>query len=322
MKKKLIILTVLIASLALVMGGCQSGTAEKTQEQALQSELTPTPTANPISVVTTEYTVTDSQGTEVTFEEAPSTVVSLAPNITEIIFAIGAEDKLVARTDWCNYPETVFDYASVGNIDQPDVEKIIELDPDVVILTEMTMQELALQIKDAGIPIVVVDEEDSFNGAFGCIRIVGETLGLNDKAAEVVTSMTEEIDAVKAIVADAEKKSVYYVMGYGEYGDFTAGKGTFISEMISAAGGINVADDTEGWAYDVEKLVEHNPDVLLLSMWAPAEGLKDATGYKALTAVAEGKTYTLNDDSLQRLGPRIGEAFAEMAKSIHPSLFE
>jgi len=314
MKKTLIILTVLIASLALIMGGCQSDTSEATPAPSLESSQAPE--------VTTEYTVTDSQGTVVTFEEAPSTVVSLAPNITEIIFAIGAEDKLVGRTDWCNYPETVFDYASVGNIDQPDVEKIIELNPDVVILTEMTMQELALQLRDAGIPIIVVDEEDSFEGAYGCIRIVGETLGLSEKADDVIFALTKEIESVKTAVIGLEKKTVYYVMGYGEYGDFTAGKGTFISEMIAAAGGINVADDTEGWAYDIEKLVEHNPDLLLLSMWAPAEGLTEATGYKALTAVIEGKVYTLDDDSLQRLGPRLGEAFAEMAKAIHPDLFE
>ena len=186
----------------------------------------------------------------------------------------------------------------------------------------MTMQELALQLRDAGIPIVVVDEEDSFEGAYKCIEIVGEVLGSYSKATEVVSSMKADIEATKAIVAGAEKKTVYYVMGYGEYGDFTAGKGTFISEMIAAAGGINVADDTEGWAYDIEKLVEHNPDLLLLSMWAPAEGLSESTGYKALTAVIDGKVYTLDDDSLQRLGPRLSEAFAEMAKAIHPDLFE
>ena len=316
MKKTLIFLTVLIASLALIMGGCQSGTAETTPAPNMES----TPASTPET--TTEYTVTDSQGNVITFEKTPETVISLAPNITEIIFAIGAEDKLIARTDWCNYPESVFDYESVGNIDQPDVERIIELNPDVVILTEMTQQELALQIKAAGIPFVVVDEEDSFKGAYKCIEIVGGVIGHYDEATEIVSSMKADIEAIMTKIAGAEKKTVYYVMGYGEYGDFTAGKGTFISEMIAAAGGTNVADDTEGWSYSIEKLVEHDPNVLLLSTWSPAEGLKTATGYKDMTAVKENKMYTLNDDSLQRLGPRLAEAFAEMAKAIHPELFE
>ncbi len=316
MKKTLIILTVLIASLALIMGGCQSGTAETTPAPNMESTPAPTPET------TTEYTVTDSQGNVTTFENTPETVISLAPNITEIIFAIGAEDKLIGRTDWCNYPESVFDYESVGNIDKPDVERIIELNPDVVILTEITLQELAYQIRDAGIPFVVVDEEGSFAGAYKCIEIVGAVLGPYDKATEVVSSMKADIEAIMAKVAGADKKTVYYVMGYGEYGDFTAGKGTFISEMIAAAGGINVADDTEGWAYSVERLIEHDPEVMLLSTWASAEGIKIATGYKDMTAVKENKMYTLNDDSLQRLGPRLAEAFAEMAKAIHPELFE
>jgi iron complex transport system substrate-binding protein len=308
MKKKLIILATL-ASLALVLAGCQSDGTESAPS------VTPTPED-------TSYTVIDSQGTEINFETTPKTVVSLAPNVTEIIFALGVEEKLIARTDWCNYPEDVFNYTSVGNIDQPDVEAIIALDPDVVILSEITMQELALQVKDAGIPIVVVDEEGSFAGAYRCIEIVGMVLGADEKAAEVIDGMKEQIDAVSAKVAGAEKKTVYYVMGYGEYGDFTAGKGTFISEMIAAAGGINVADDTDGWAYSVEKLVEHDPDLLLLSVWAPSEGLKTATGYKDLASVKEDKMFTLDDDSLQRLGPRLGEAFEKMAKAIHPELFE
>lgn len=316
MKKTLIIMTVMIATFSLIMGGCQSSTTQTTPAPTLESTPSPTPE------VASEYSVTDSQGNVIKFEKTPETVVSLAPNITEIIFAIEAEDKLVARTDWCNFPEAVFDYASVGNIDQPDIEAIIALNPDVVILTEMTMKELALQIKDAGIPFVVVDEEDSFEGAYRCIEIVGEVLGAYDKATDVVSSMKADIESIISEVSVYEKKTVYYVMGYGEFGDYTAGKGTFISQMIAAAGGINVADDTEGWTYSVEKLVEHNPDVLLLSTWSPADGLKEATGYKDLTSVKENRVFTLNDDSLQRLGPRLVEAFADMAKAIHYDIYE
>jgi iron complex transport system substrate-binding protein len=316
MKKKLIVLTVILTSVALLLAGCQK-TSEPTPTPTPAPTATPAPTPEDTTI-----TVIDSQGTETILEKAPETVVSLAPNITEIIFAVGEGSKLVARTDWCNYPEESANVASVGNIDQPDVEAIIALAPDVVILTEMTMQELALQIKDAGIPIIVVDEEDSFDGAYACIEIVGKVLGADEKAAEVVADMTARIEVVKTKVSGAVKKTVYYVMGYGEYGDYTAAKGTFISEMIAAAGGINVADDTEGWTYSVEKLVEHNPDLLLLSMWAPADGLKEATGYKDLTAVKEGRLVTLDDDTLQRLGPRLADAFEDMAKAIHPDLFE
>lgn len=313
MKRKLLVIAALLIAVAMVFTGCQG----------LKAELSATPTATPAPTPVDEsYTITDSQGTAVTFKQVPKTLISLAPNITEIVFALGAEEKMLARTDWCNFPAEVFNYESVGNIDQPDVEKIIALDPDVVLLSEMTTKELALQIKDAGINIFVIDNEESFEGAYTCVEMVGDVLGMSDEADEIVLNMQTRINAVKEKVAGADLKSVYYVMGYGEYGDYTAGKGTFISEMINSAGATNVADDTEGWSYSVEKLVEHNPDILLLSVWATADGLKEATGYKDLTAVKSDMMFTLDDDSLQRLGPRIADAFEAMAAAIHPELFE
>jgi iron complex transport system substrate-binding protein len=317
MKRKLLITAAIVMTFAMIMAGCNVQESEVSSTPAPVASSTPEPTPVDIS-----YTVSDSQGNEITFLDVPETVVSLAPNITEIIFALGAQDKLLARTDWCNYPAEVFDYESVGNIDQPDVEKIISLNPDLVLLSEITSKELALQIQNAGIPYFVVDNEETFEGAYTCIEMVGDVLSLEDEADTIVTEMKTRIQEVMDKVAGADKKKVYYVMGYGEYGDFTAGKGTFISEMINSCGAVNVADDTEGWSYSVEKLVEHNPDVLLLSMWASADGLKTANGYKDMTAVKNGSMYTLDDDSLQRLGPRIADAFEAMAAAIHPELFE
>jgi len=319
MKRKLVLFAAVFMALALILAGCSGQEAEVSKTPEPTPVGTPEPEPTPVDP---SYTVTDSQGNEITFDDVPESFVSVAPNITEIVFALGAENKMLARTDWCNYPAEVFDYDSVGNIDQPDVEKIISLEPGVVLLTEMTAKELALQIQDAGIPIFVVDNEETFEGAYSCIEMVGAVLGLDEEAETIVTDMKERIQAVMDKVAGTEKKTVYYVMGYGEYGDYTAGKGTFISDMINSAGATNVADDTEGWSYSVEKLVEHDPDVLLLSMWAPADGLKEATGYKDLTAVKTDMMFTLDDDSLQRLGPRIAEAFETMAMAIHPELFE
>jgi iron complex transport system substrate-binding protein len=266
--------------------------------------------------------VVDSQGTEHEFDTVPETVISLAPNITEIVFALGSEDKLIGRTDWCNYPEEASQIESLGNIDQPDVERILELNPDMVLMSEMTKKELAFQIRDSGIPFFIVDNEESFDGAYASVEMVGAVLGKSEEAERIVSDMKQHVSRVKETVSGAETPTVYYVMGYGEYGDYTAGKGTFISEMIKEANAVNVADDTEGWTYSVERLVEHNPDVILLSMWAPAEGLSEATGYKDLSAVKEGNVHVIDDDKLQRLGPRLAEAFEDMAKAIHPDLFE
>ncbi|MBN2559023.1 MAG: ABC transporter substrate-binding protein [Clostridia bacterium] len=321
MKRKILAALVMLTVLAVLATGCGvSEVADPSASPTASSDATAAPSPSPED---SSYSVTDSQGTVMLFDETPGTVISLAPNITEIIFALGQGDKLVARTDWCNYPfDEVNDIVSVGNMDQPDVEKILELQPDLVLLSEITMKDIAMQIKDAGIPFFVIDNEESFEGAYTSIEMVGAVLKAEEKAAEITSGMKTIINDIIARVSGADKPTVYYVMGYGEYGDFTAGRGTFISGMISAAGGINVADDTDGWSYSVEKIVEHNPDLLLLSVWAPAEGLREANGYKDLDAVKQNRMYTIDDDTLQRLGPRLAEAFVEMAKAIHPELFE
>lgn len=319
MKRKISILVVLLAVSALLFAGCASETVDQTPAPSATPSATPDASETPEDA---SYTVVDSQGTQHEFDTVPETVISLAPNITEIVFALGSEDKLIGRTDWCNYPEEVSQVEALGNIDQPDVERILELNPDMVLMSEMTKKELAFQIRDAGIPFFIVDNEESFDGAYASIEMVGAVLGKSEEAGKIVSDMKQHVSQVKETVSGAEAPTVYYIMGYGEYGDYTAGKGTFISEMIKEANAVNVADDTEGWTYSVERLVEHNPDVLLLSMWAPAEGLGEATGYKDLTAVKEGDVHVIDDDKLQRLGPRLAEAFEDMAKAIHPGLFE
>ncbi len=319
MKRKFTLLAVLLAAAALLFAGCSSESVDQTPSPTPAPVGTPEVSEEPED---TTYTVVDSQGTVHEFDSVPDTIISLAPNITEIVFAIGSEEKLLGRTDWCNYPEEVMDIEGLGDIDQPDIERILELNPDIVLMSEMTKKELAFQIRDSGIPFFIVDNEESFDGAYASIEMVGEVLGKNEAAAEIVSGMKDHVSQVMDKVSDADTPTVYYVMGYGEYGDYTAGKGTFISEMIKAANAINVADDTEGWTYSVERLVEHDPHVLLLSMWAPPEGLKEASGYKDLSAVKEGRVHVIDDDKLQRLGPRLAEAFEDVARAIHPDLFE
>ncbi|MFO7637054.1 MAG: ABC transporter substrate-binding protein [Clostridia bacterium] len=267
------------------------------------------------------YSVTDSQQRVLTFESVPGKVVSLAPTVTEIIFALGAESTLAARTDWCNYPDEVQSYASVGNMDMPDVEKIISLGPDVVFLSEMTKKEIADQLANAGITYMVVKNEDSLEGAYQSIGMVAMALGKTAEGDAIVAGMKQKVEKVMEIVRDAPKPTVYYVMGFGEYGDYTAGKGTFISEMIRLAGGINVANDTEGWSYSLEKIIEHNPDILICSLYSPPDQIREANGYKTLDAVKNNRMHVINDDMLQRLGPRLADALEELARALHPDLF-
>ena len=124
-------------------------------------------------------------------------------------------------------------------------------------------------------------------------------------------------------VKDQEKPSVYYVVGFGEYGDYTAGGDTFIGKMIEMAGGKNVAKEAEGWAYSLEKLVEQNPDILICSKHFDSKaGIELANGYKELSAVKEGRLYEIDNDLLDRPGTRLADGLEELARLIHPNVFK
>ncbi len=318
MKKVLLVSIAVLLLLSVVATGCQ-GTGEVISSPTPSPTATVTPTPEPVF---SGIIISDSLDRVREFEQIPEKVISLSPTLTEIIYALDMGEKLVGRTDWCNYPEQVFDVTSVGNMDVPSVETIISLSPDVVVVSLITTEETVNILEQAGIKCVVIDAENTFEGAYTNINMVGLLLGAVDEATIIVDQMKEEVSEITTKLLNVTPKTVYYIMGYGEYGDFTAGADTFISEMIFLAGGINVADDTTDWSYSVEKLVEHNPEVLICSMWAPAEGLKEATGYSDLAAVINNRVVTIEDDLMQRIGPRITIGLLEVAKALHPTLFE
>jgi len=304
---------VIILAFGLLLAGCQ--TTSKTAEVTPTATVTPAPTPESL-------TFTDSMDRVTEFDKIPETVVSLSPTLTEIVYALDMGSKLVGRTDWCDYPEQVVDKPSVGQMDIPNLEAIVALNPDVVIVSSITKKETVTKLEEAGIKCVVIDEDTTFDGVYQNIILAGQLLGANDTANNLVGTMKADVADIVTKLDGVKPTTTYYIMGYGEYGDFTAGAGTFISDMIKLAGGINVADDTTDWSYSVEKLVKHNPDVLICSMWAPVEGLKTTAGYMDLTAVKEDKVYVIDDNLMQRMGPRITKGLYEIAKALHPDIFK
>lgn len=267
-------------------------------------------------------TLKDSYGREVTLDKEPKRVISVAPNITETIFALGKQDKLVGRTDYCDYPEEVSDIESVGNIDQPVVEKIVELKPDLVIASSIFQKEVLEKLEELNIKVAVLQGEESFEGAYDVIGKVGILLNSKDEAKKLINDMKEKVELVKNSVKELDKPSVYYVIGYGEFGDYTAGRDTFIAHIIEMAGGINVADDVDGWKYNIESLLEKDPDMLICSRYFDSkQGIMNTAGYKELTAVKNGRVFEIDNNMLDRQGPRLADGLLDMAKIIHPEAF-
>lgn len=268
-------------------------------------------------------TITDSYDREVTLDKKPERIVSVAPNITETIAALNAQDRLVGRTEFCDFPESVASVESIGTLQEPNIEKIAELKPDVVIASTHFKKESLEKLEQLGIKVVVLYGEESFDGVYETIEKVSKVIGEEEAGNKIVKDMKAKVEDVLNKVKDAKKPVVYYVVGFGQYGDYTAGKGTFIDQLIDMAGGTNAANDVEGWKYSVEKLVEKNPDILICSKFYDSKaGIMQTNGYKDLTAVKEGKLFEIDNNILDRQGPRLAEGLEELAKIIHPELYK
>ena len=310
MFKRRNILTVIIAILiCFTVAGCQSKTSvDKTE--------TTKNTVYPLKVV-------DSYDRTVTIEKEPKRVITIAPNIAETVYALGKGSLMVGRSDYDDYPNEISSVKTVGQLTNPSIEKIVELKPDVVIASTHFSKDVTKKLEDLGIKVVVLYGEESFDGVYNTITKVGEVLNANDKAKTVVDDMKKKVKTVTDKVKTANKPSVYYVVGFGKSGDYTSGGDTFIGNMLEMAGGKNAAADVKGWKYSVEKLVEKNPDILICSKnYDSKKGIEATNGYKDLKAVKAGKLIEIDDNLINRQGPRLADGLEALAKIIHPELFK
>ncbi|MCY6369645.1 ABC transporter substrate-binding protein [Clostridium ganghwense] len=268
-------------------------------------------------------TIKDSYEREVIIEKEPQKIISIAPNITETIFDLGKKDKLIGRTEYCDYPKEVEKIEVIGSLKTPNIEKITELKPDLIIASTHFNKKTLKKLEDLGMKVVVLYGEETFDGAYETIEKVGTVLNAQDKAAEIVSSMKKKVEDIKKKVEVENKPSVYYVVTYGKGGDYTAGKGTFIGQMIEMAGGKNAADDVEGWKYSIERLIEKNPNMLVCSSrFDTKKGIENTNGYKDLDAVKNDKLYEIDENLITRQGPRLTDGLEELAKIIHPEAFK
>lgn len=310
-RKSLSILAFAIA-LALALSACAPTEAPS---PSVQPTAEPTPTAAPTDEVVAEPTsapevtiLTDMVGRQVELPAQVETVVSLASSNTEILYAIGAGDMLIGRDSYSDYPEEVADVAVVGDFNGPNIEAIAEAQPDVVLASSL-LEDVINQLTDLGITVFCTEASD-YEGIYTSIKLIGTICGKTEEASALCAQMRETIDAVHAAAATENQPTVYYVMSFGEYGEWSGGPGSFINTAIELAGGIPVTKDMgETWVNpSIEQVVELDPDIILLSSLYTIEDLSAANGYADMRAVQEGNVYLVNPDLVELPGPRIAEA--------------
>jgi iron complex transport system substrate-binding protein len=267
-------------------------------------------------------TIMDNSGMNVVIEKEPQKVVSLSPVTTEIIAAVGGIDKLVGKTSYCDYPKEIKDIDEIGDLITVNIEKIVELEPDLVIGSAYLDQGVREQLENAGVTVVTIYTEDSFEGTYKDIETIGKILGKVKEADKVVADMKTKVETIKEKVAKAKTEpSVYFVVGFGAGGEFTATGDTFIHEMIEMAGGKNIAYDGVQWSFSLEKIVERNPEQVIYSSVLDKNELIMSNGFKDLDSIRKGNVFSIEANLIERTGPRLAEGLEALAKLIHPELY-
>lgn len=262
--------------------------------------------STPIQRQNTSDTFTDDYGRRIAIPTNPKRVVSASPAITEIIFALGAEDLLVGRTDFCTYPPEASRIASIGGISNINIESILALHPDLVISGSMIPKQATELIEHMGVPFACVIEKKNFDGLYTNIAHVGHLLGRTHAADSLIALLKGQEPPIDTL-SDKGRPTVYYVVGFGPGGNFTAGGNTFINDIIRMAGGRNIAENLTGWNYSIEALTSADPDFILIRK-EDAETFSATKPYSTLSAVKNGRVIAIESGLIDLQVPRNIEA--------------
>ena len=237
----------------------------------------------------------------------PTRIVSLGASATEILFAVGAGEQVVARTDFCNFPPEASEIPSIGGFDGKtfSLESIISYKPDFVVLFKVMHDHLIEPLEKYGISYYVSDA-NTIEDVLKEITEIGKITGHEENALALVEEIQSSINNLSFI----SNKSVYWKVWNAPY--MTIGSTSFINELISKAGGKNIFADVEQSypAVNEESIIARNPDVIFIPSDSPvtAEDVKNRAGWKDISAVKNNRIFKIDADITSRSGPRIKEA--------------
>jgi len=324
--------------LAVALAGCGNTANEANNEVKTTAgaatevaEASETPEASDAADAKKEttypLTVKDASGVAVTFTKAPERIVSTSVSETEILYALGLGEQVVGVSDYDNFPKEVESKPKVGGVSEPNAEAILAQSPDLVI-SGISIKETAFEeLSSLGLVLIRTDPK-TLEDVLGNIAMIGQITNKQVEAETLVAQMREDIRKVTeaaATVKQEDKKKVYIEFSPG----WTVGKGEFMDEMITLAGGINIASDLEGWnPINEEKIIADNPDVIIypLNITDDKSGKKledliqQRSGWDQIKAIVDKQMVGVDKDTLSRPGPRITQALLELSEGIYPGL--
>ncbi len=267
-------------------------------------------------------TFMDDAGRTVLIDGMPERIVALAPNLTEIVFSVGAGGAVVGLSDFSDYPAEAQGIPLVGGFPL-NLEMIVSLEPDLVLAAGITSLEDVARLEELGMTVLYLHPSD-VEGVLESIRTVGEVLGRNLEAEVLVNGLRERLEAVRDRTDSVETRPrVYYEIDHTLY---SGGPGSFTHELIGLAGGANIAASAASSfpQLSAEEIIAADPEVIVFShakYGGTVAEIAGRPGWEALTAVRRGAIYPIDPDLVDRPGPRILDGLEAMARLIHPELF-
>ena len=276
----------------------------------------------------TTITITDLLGGTITLDSTPERIVSLAPSNTEILFALGLEEKIVGVTENCDYPPEAEEITEIGGFKTVDMEKIIQLGPDLILAANMHRDTDALELKRRGFNVLIIAPETT-DEVIENILILGNATGTEVEAESLANNLENRIRTITekvSLLTDEEKPGVFYITWHDPL--WTLGEGTITHELIGLAGGKNIVADIDGHGQtDIETVIWGNPQVILASTGhgsaedSPVKWAQTEERLSHIDARLNDRVYQVNSDLVTRPGPRIVDGLETIAEFIHPELF-
>jgi iron complex transport system substrate-binding protein len=319
---------ILVLALSAALAACS--TAGSYASPSVAPTTAPTSASTPQATAAAAFpvTITDDEGTSIDLAAEPRKIVSLTPATTEILFELGAGDRIVASDDGSDYPEAAMALPHVASFDKVDVEKVVALEPDLVIAGGLgfTPADSITKLRSLKVPVVVVYAK-SVDGVYADIELLGKVTGTADAAEALTTKMRTDMEAVSAAVSGGTKPRVYYEIGYDDTTGaiYAPADDSFVAEMVTLASADAITTgDPATYQIPLETLIERDPEIIVLGTNpfynpTPASVLQ-RTGWSAMTAVKNKDVRPVNDIEITRPGPRLPTGLRSLAAAIWPDV--
>ncbi len=315
----------LLIAFALILGACAPAAVAEPVEEAVQ-EVEEQPAAQ---AAVAAQSFIDAVGNEIVIDSVPTSIVSLAPSITEALYAIGAGELVTGRTEYCNFPEEALDVPVVGGFSESEIstEMIVDIEPDLVIGGSVYQAEVVDALTRTGMT-AFIQEPGSVEEIMDAMELHGSVTGYLDTTAEAIEDMQTRIDAVVEIataIPGEERVTVFYEVWHDPY--MTTSSQTFIGELITMAGGINIFADLEEEypSISAEEIIDSDPKIIIGPSshedQLTVEMIGSREGWSDISAVKDERIYVVDGDIVSRAGPRVVDALEAFALVMYPEYF-